>query len=110
MSLHYNLFIDQGADYAVTFPVKQTSGDPQDLTGWSARSQARALVTDSVVLHDFDDELSLVGSDVEIAVPASVSSTWPWSFAVYDIEIIDPVGAVTRLAEGYVIVRPEVTR
>jgi predicted SpoU family rRNA methylase len=109
MALRFNLVIDQGSDFEVTFPVLK-DGQPQDLAGWSARSQVRHLVTDAVVLHDFADELSLVESDVQLAVPAEVSTAWAWRLAVYDIEIVDPTGDVTRLVEGQVIVRPEVTR
>jgi hypothetical protein len=110
MALRFTLFIDQGSDYSVTFPVKKPDDSPQDLAGWSARGQVRVVATDPVVLHDFTDELSLVDSDLTLTVPASVSSAWMWSFAAYDVELIDPDGEVTRLVEGFLVVRPEVTR
>jgi len=110
MALRYTLYIDQGSDYTVAFPVLNAANEPQDLAGWSARGQVRVVATDPVVLHDFTDELSLAGSDLTLTVPAAVSSTWMWSFAAYDIELTDPNGEVSRLVEGFLVVRPEVTR
>lgn len=110
MALKFDLVIDQGSGYTVKFPVLDSASQSQNLTGWTVRGQARYVVGDPTVLHDFADELSTSGSDVLLTVPAAVSSAWEWSFAAYDIELIAPGGAVTRLVEGHVIVRPEVTR
>lgn len=110
MALQFDIVIDQGSDYEVTFPVLDGAGDPQLLTGWSARSQVRQFVTDVETLHEFTDELTLVGSDVQLSVPAAVSTAWTWTSAVYDVELVAPDDEVTRLVEGRVIVRPEVTR
>ena len=110
MARKFDLVIDQGSDYEVSFPVLDPSGQAQDLSGWSARSQVRGSVADVDVLHDFATELTLTGSSVTLTVPAAVSTTWAWTSAVYDLEVAAPGGAVTRLAEGAVIVRPEVTR
>lgn len=110
MALQFDIVIDQGSDYEVTFPVLDEAGDPQALDGWAVRSQVRELASDAEVLHDFVDELSIDGSDVQLVVPADVSAAWAWVSAVYDIELVAPNDEVTRLVEGRVIVRPEVTR
>lgn len=110
MALRFDIVINQGADYTVAFPVKDEAQQPQDLSGWSVRCQARRTASDTTVLHDFAAELSLVGTDVVLAVPAAVSSEWAWTCAGYDLEVVAPAGAVSRLVEGHVIVRPEITR
>lgn len=110
MALKFDVVIDQGSDYEVTFPVLDEAGDPQDLDGWAVRSQVRKLISDVELLHDFADQLSLEGSDVLLAIPAAVSTSWAWTSAVYDVELVAPNDEVTRLVEGRVIVRPEVTR
>lgn len=112
MALRFDIVIDQGSDYVLVLPVLTGEGTPQPLTDWSARGQVRRFAVDTTVLHDFAPQLSLVGSEVRISVPASVSSGWAWTStsASYDIELVAPDGAITRLVEGHVIVRPEVTR
>lgn len=110
MALRFDLVIDQGSDYELVVPVLAPDGSAQTLTGWSARCQARRIASDTVVLHDFAAQLALVDSQVRLTVPAVVSAAWAWLSADYDLELVAPGGAVTRLVEGHVIVRPEVTR
>jgi hypothetical protein len=63
-----------------------------------------------VIVHDFTTELALAGSEVRMSIPAAVSTSWAWTSANYDLELVAPSGAVTRLVEGHVLVRPEITR
>jgi len=39
-----------------------------------------------------------------------LSAAWTWRTGRWDVELVDGAGAVTRLAEGFVIVHPEVSR
>lgn len=111
MALRFDIVIDQGSDYGVAFPVLEPGGqEPQDLTGWTVRCQARRTATDTSALHDFADELSLAGSDAVLSVPGSVSASWAWTSALYDLKVVAPGGAPTRLVEGHLTVRPAVTR
>ena len=110
MTLRFDLVINQGADFSVTFPVLDTGDQPQDLAGWSARAQVRDRDTDPEPLHDFADELAVTESDIVLTVPAAVSSAWSWTHGRYDLELVSPSGGVTRLVEGAVIMRPEITR
>lgn len=106
-AMSFDLVIDQGSDYGVVIPVVNGLGQAIDVTSWTAAGQVRADYS-SRVLHTLT--LTLAGSGVTVRVPAAVSSGWGWTRARYDIEVTAPDGAVTRLVEGDVVVRPEVTR
>ena len=48
----YNLFIDQGSDYAIQLTVKE-NGSAKDLTGYSARAQLRSTKSATDVTATF---------------------------------------------------------
>jgi hypothetical protein len=106
-ALKYDLIVEQGADYQVTFPVLGLDAGGT-LAGWTATGQIRAGYTSSTVLHTL--ALTLTGTNVVLRVPAATSSAWAFSLGRYDVELTAPDGAVTRLVEGSVVVRPEITR
>lgn len=111
-----NLKIDQGADFnkRVTWKLGATRV-PADLTGCTARMQARASLRDPVVLLDLttaNGGITLGGTagTVEIALPAAATEMIDWTKAVYDLEIVYSDARVVRLMRGSVTVSQEVTR
>lgn len=103
------MVIDQGADYRLTIPVLDSEDNPSSVVGWTAQGQIRHSTSDDVVLHEFDLEVET--TSVALRIPADSSSTWTFRNARYDIEIVSPDGGTTsRLLDGQVLVRPEVTR
>jgi hypothetical protein len=60
------------------------------------------------VLHTL--ALTLSGTAVTLRIPAATSAAWTFSLGRYDVELTAPDGTVTRLVEGSVVVRPEITR
>jgi hypothetical protein len=107
-ALKYDLIVDQGADYAVTFPVLDGAGQPVDVTGWSASGQIRAGYASATVLHTLAPTLGSGG--LALRIPAATSAAWAFRLGRYDIELVAPDATVTRLVEGSVVVRPEITR
>jgi hypothetical protein len=81
-AIRYDLLVEQGCDYTLTVPVLDDAGQPQTLAGWTVRGQ----------------------------IPATASAAWTFSLGRYDVELEAPDGTVTRLVEGSVVVRPEITR
>jgi hypothetical protein len=106
-ALRFDLIIDQGTDYNLSIPVLGLA-DGGTLAGWTATGQIRASYASPTVLHTLD--LTVSGTDVVLHIPAATSSAWTWRRGRFDIEVIDPSGAVTRLVEGAVVIRPEITR
>jgi len=114
----YDLLIDQGSTYTRTFSYKDFNGDPQDLTGHTARLMIRKTHNASGnPLFDSDPfpgtlsiptplsgqiELTLTDEETEL-LPAPLEAVW-------DLELEDAGGVVLRLVEGKVIISPNVTR
>ena len=104
----YDLVIDQGSDYFLRIPVLNEFNQPVTVTGWTVTGQVRARASSSTVLQ----QLNVVpnGQYVELRVPRATSSAWAFLTARYDVELVSPSGDGTRLIEGGVFLRPEVTR
>jgi len=93
-----------------------TYNAPVDLSGYTARMQVRPQLSspdaDIILELDETDGITLGGSEgsILIEVDAATTSTLNFSSAVYDLELISPTSVVTRLMEGKVMLRKEVTR
>lgn len=109
-ALEYDLEVEQGSTYRRTVPVLDEDGNPLDVTGWTVRGQVRLTPLSPVVLLDLGPHLTVSGTSVELAIPGTVSSLWAWREATYDVELVAPSAAVTRLLRGRVLVDPETTR
>jgi len=116
---HYNLTLDQGADYRIT-PMWLT-GRPQlpvDLTGCTARLQIRETLATAVpivsisTLATAQGGIILGGSAGTIAILITKAATLAIKFevGVYDLFVDFPLGESRRFMDGRVFVQPRVTR
>lgn len=105
-----DLLVEQGTTWSTAWTVKLDGTDLDPADGWQARSQVRAKITDTAVLHQFTTDV--VGATVQISVLPDESSAWTWSRGVYDVEIYDTEDPprVIRIIQGGIKVDPEVTR
>jgi hypothetical protein len=87
-----------------------------DLTGYTARMQVRRTIENTSKMFDlttangsldvtFQDQSNVIRIYLPAEVTASVSTS-----GVYDLELINQGGEISRLVEGNFIVVPEVTR
>lgn len=87
---------------------------PKDLTNWTARMHIREEQDDTVTLHEMTTptDITISTNDAKITMTISATDTAAFDFdaAVYDLELVDESGVVTRLLEGEVELRREVTR
>lgn len=107
--------IYQGATFRKRLTWRAPDGTPIDLSGCTARMQVRAEVESPTVLLSLTTEnggltLGGVAGTVELYVSDEDTGTITWDAGVWDLEVVHPSGEVTRLAQGYVAVSPEVTR
>lgn len=113
----YDIVIEQGTTWNLSLTWKDAEGNPIVLTGYSARMQLRSSYEDPQPMV----ELLSTGENPRIVLTAatggivltledSVSENLVPGHAVYDLELESPSGVVTRLLEGSVLIRPEVTR
>ena len=113
MTVITRLVIQQGTTWAISWPITDTQDAPLDVTGWTVHAQIRPTKESVEILHEFRTADGTATTDqnyVTLSVAPSVSSAWEWRHGVYDVELTDPDGRVSRIAEGAVTVSAEVTR
>jgi hypothetical protein len=105
----YLIRIEQGATWKPVLTVRDT-----DLTGYSARMQIRATLDADTVLVELTtgDGITIDGpaGQITLLLDDTQTAALDWCVGVYDLELTDPDGNVTRLLKGPVEVDPEVTR
>jgi hypothetical protein len=111
----YDFTIEQGTTFLKTFVWKDSNGDPIVITDFTIRLKAKNQYADSAILID----LSTDGGGITIIDPAAGSfeaymsatetAALDFSKGLYDLEMEDPDGEVTRLLEGKVTLSREVT-
>lgn len=106
--------LDTGSAQAYQSGGVLTYYPPVDLSGYTARMQVRASVAATDVLLELttDNGGITLGSDGTVTLQASAITTaaLAWTRGMYDLELMDSAGVVTRLAAGSVAVSREVTR
>jgi len=87
-----------------------------NLTGCTARMQIRKAVNDTAILDTLTTENGKLliheplNGKFKIVISAATSTSYTFTSAVYDLEIIFTDGTVTRVIEGCLTASPEVTR
>lgn len=124
----YDITIEQGADWNLSMTWRDATGQPVNLTGYTGRMQVRETFASKVKVFDLTTENGLITLDppnglVSLRIPAAVSAAVPvipaktaWvdgklaQQLVFDLEMIDQAGVVTRLIQGAALFVPEVTK
>ena len=106
-----NLSIDQGSTFTSDITVKDINGNVFDLTGYTASaklakgySSTRTRTTISTTFAT--DRTTGV---LTISLTANQTAALDPERYVYDVEITSSTGSVTRVLEGIITVRPEVS-
>lgn len=114
--------IEQGATFVKDFVWQDEDGEARDLTGYTARLQARSSIAETGTLVELTTEnggIEIFPVDGRIRVKMSAAETsalnWPPAqFApgvgVYQLELEDADGFVTRLLKGKITLDPEIVR
>lgn len=109
MSTKLNLMVDQGSTFSTTLNLTDDDGDPVNLTGFTAAGQIRKHYSSSNSVS-FNITLGGANGTVTLALTSNASANIISGRYVYDVEVTDASGTVTRLFEGIVTVTPQVTR
>lgn len=88
---------------------------PIDLTGFTARMQVRSKIDSAAVLVELTTEnsyitISNINKTITLTIPATVTSGFTFSTAVYSLELVSSGGQVTPFCEGTITLVKEVTR
>ena len=110
----YNFTIEQGATFTRQFKYKDANGTAIDLVTEShtARMDIRTSIGGDLI-----SSFSTVGSGLSISnpniisltIPAEDTASYTFNNAVYDLELVNSSGVVTRLLQGKIKLSKEVT-
>jgi len=109
MGTKLNLLIDQGASFETTLNLTDDNDDPVNLTSYTGSGQIRKHYTSSNATS-FTITLGGANGTVTMALTANATANLASGRYVYDVEVTDITGIVTRIFEGIVTVTPQVTR
>jgi hypothetical protein len=110
-----NILFNQGATFQKLFIYQDSTLNPINLTGYTARMQLRATYTSETPVINLTTEnggIEITPLDGEILVKMTAAQTEgiPARDYYYDIEVESADGRVYRVIEGKATVRPEITR
>ena len=111
----YNITLEQGADFYLSMQLTDENDAVIDLTGYTARLQIRQYSfspTPAITATTENGKITIVPISGTIVVRISNTETTTLNFrrGLYDLEIVDSLGEVTRLLQGTVINSVEVTK
>lgn len=107
MATKVNFLIDQGTSFATTINLNDDDGNPLDLSGYSIAGQMRKAYSSQNYIP-FVANLQL--GELNLGLSANTTTALSPGRYVYDVELTDTNGLITRLLEGVITVTPEVTR
>ena len=100
MSGRYNFTVEQNTVLRRTFQWKDLAGTIINLTGSTVEMTAKPYKRAAVVLTPYLTLRPLAGA-VDLQVPASITNTWDFSSASYDLLVR---GIDDRLIEGVIVI------
>jgi hypothetical protein len=107
---YVELLIEAGANFSTEINVNDVNGDPLDLSDYVVRSQMRkSYYSENSIEFDIDIAYPLEGT-VIMSLQPSITANIRAGRYVYDVELEDQDGNVTRIFEGIITVLPNVTR
>ncbi len=88
---------------------------PESLTGYTARMQIMDAIDDTATLVSLtsaggDIVINTATAEIQVTISATVTAALDFDEGVYDMELEDGAGVVTRLIEGKMAFVKEVTR
>ena len=107
-----NLTIDQGATFSSDVTVKDANNNAFDLTGYSASAKMAKGFSSTRTRTSITCTISTPASSgvVTLSLTADQTSALDEGRYVYDLEILQTSSStVTRVIEGIISVRPQVT-
>lgn len=114
MSKTYNWVVDAGSDSTRIFHIVDGNCEPVNAEGFTAHMQVRPYIDSKTVADELTTENGRIVIDtdgnVRVFLTHEATASYKFKEGVYDLELISPSGDVTRIVEGRVIVRKEVTR
>jgi len=109
MATKANLVIDQGATYSVLLDITDDDEQVINLTGYTGAAQVRKHYTSSNSVA-FTVSIAPADGTVQLSLTANQTGTMIAGRYVYDVELTNSSGIISRVVEGIVTVTPQSTR
>ena len=106
----YDMIMEQGATFRRILTIKQNATDLLSLVGYTARAQMRVSYDAPAAAGVFSCTINTSDSTITVAMTADQTDAIAAGRYVYDLEMEDQSGNVTKLMEGVIQLRPGVTR
>ena len=106
----YNFILEQGATFNRILTVKENNS-AMNLTNYTVASKMRSTHDSGTVVGTFTCTIrDATAGEITMQMTNSTTAAIEEGIYVYDLEITNSAGTVTRLMEGNITVNPEVTR
>jgi hypothetical protein len=109
MAAHADIILDQGTTFNTTLNLTGDSGQPLDLTGYTAQAQVRKWYTSSNSVSFNVSIPQPTNGIIELSLDANTTAALWYGRYVYDVITIDTSNNIIRVVEGILTVTPEVT-
>lgn len=109
MAIKANIVVDQGSSFSTSINVTDTDDAVIDLTGFTGAAQMRKHYTSS---NSVPFNVTIIPAEgvVRLSLTANSTANVAAGRYVYDVELTDSNGIISRIVEGIVTVTPNVTR
>ena len=110
-SVGFNPVVDDASDTVYILDIHDAEDSPCDLTGYTAKMDLRPYPRAEAAYDELTTEngrLKIDGSKIEVYFPASVTATYDFLKAYYDLLVMYE-GKQWRVAQGVVVFSKEVT-
>ena len=107
-------YIEKGTDFVSQLTLKDSYGNPYNLTSFTVNSQARiSYITSNVALQFTTSIADAANGVIQLSANSATTANIVPNYAsklVYDVVITDPTGLKSRVLEGQITVSPSVTQ
>ena len=109
-----NLIIDKGATFKKTYVYQDSSRNPIDLTGYTAKMQIRPYVGSSTVIVELSTAngritITPLEGEIELNLSKTDTESIVENSGVYDLDLIDSSSEPIKLVRGTVTFVDRVT-
>lgn len=110
MAVFANISVDQGSSFSSIITVEGTEGLVVSLENYTPRGQIRKTYTSITAINFTAAVVSEEFGEIKISLTATQTRAMKPGRYVYDVEIVDNAGSVTRVVEGQLEINPAVTQ
>jgi hypothetical protein len=107
MATKANIDIDQGTTFQTEVLLTDDSGNPLNLSAYTANAQIRKTYSS---LTSVAFTTNLATGEIILSLDANTTANLEAGRYIYDVIVHDGANNVTRVVEGIVTVNPQVTK